>query len=307
MMALGPMIYFYLLSASESGYHCKSISKRHFVPVIVDLFPKMVELLFLTGLLPVAWIVNRASLIHFTDAYNQYADLPRWLSLAYYVYLCSRYINYRKANLEVGLIETPIDKWSLSFIRILRLLVLIWLLYLIPYLLPSTSAVLQQSLGWFPVYIPLATLIYWIGITGYRTALTTAGDTKSKITATTPGYTTKMMEQAASVLTERMKTDQLFLDPGLDLSQLARQTELPAKLISATVNQHLNSSFSQFVNEFRVKEFQLRVTLSEADNLTLAGLAESCGFSSQSTFQRVFKQIAGVTPAGYRKKVQSVP
>ena len=264
------------------------------------------ELLFLTSLLPVAVMANRDSLIRFTDVYNQYADLPRWLSLAYYVYLCSKYIKHHRLKPEVALIETPIKKWSVLFIHMLQLLVLIWLLYLVPYLLPSTSITLQQSLGWFPVYIPLATLIYWIGITGYRTALTATSDTKIKITTTTPAYTNEMVEQAASVLTERMKTNHLFLDPSLDMSELARQTGLPAKLISATVNQHLNSSFSQFVNEFRVKEFQLRVTLPEADNLTLAGLAESCGFSSQATFQRVFKQITGVTPAGYRKKVQSV-
>ncbi|WP_366940979.1 helix-turn-helix domain-containing protein [uncultured Chitinophaga sp.] len=36
----------------------------------------------------------------------------------------------------------------------------------------------------------------------------------------------------------------------------------------------------------------------------MTGIALECGFSSQATFQRIFKQYTGLTPSEYRKQIQ---
>lgn len=103
-----------------------------------------------------------------------------------------------------------------------------------------------------------------------------------------------------------MEQDKLFLNPHLDVPGLANATGIAGKLISATLNQYLHSNFSQFVNEYRVAEFKRQVLLPGATDWTMAGLAASCGFSSQATFQRIFKQLTGITPGEFKKKAQPV-
>ncbi|BAV08341.1 AraC-type DNA-binding protein [Filimonas lacunae] len=292
IMALGPLIYFYIRSVHEPAFVFKREYWRHFLPAGLDLVPKIVEILFLVNLVPVAWMHGREQLIGFLDTYNKYADLPRWLSLAYYIYLSGKYIRQVAPDSSAA-------TWTKHFVVAMQLFVLVWFVYLVPYLIPAFSVVLAKRVGWFPVYIPLAVLIYWIGIAGYRHMLSIAYEVKPKVAE--PGYARELLVQTAEKLTACMEADKLYLNPELDVAGLAQAIGVPAKLISATFNQHLNSNFSQFVNEYRVAAFQQKLQQPEAGELTLAGLAASCGFSSQATFQRIFKQLTGVTPAAYRK------
>lgn len=66
----------------------------------------------------------------------------------------------------------------------------------------------------------------------------------------------------------------------------SEQTGIAQKVISAVLNQQLNKSFSEFVNEYRITEVKKRLLEPQRDNLTIVGLAYECGFNSQSTFQR---------------------
>lgn len=304
VMAVGPLMYLYLKSVTNSSFVIGKKERNHFIPVWIDLFPKLVELLFITGLLR-AVLPGRQEMTYFIDTYNRFADIPRWLSLAYYVFLSAGYLRQWQAiHAERPVPNADMMQWLSRFIGAMQVFVIIWLAYLIPYILPATSVALRQKLGWFPVYIPMATLIYWIGIAGYKQALAAPAVAKEKNTE--PAWSNEQLAQAAQVLLAGMEKDRLFLNADLDLTELARATGLPAKLISATLNQHLNNSFSQFINEYRVTEFKKRILQPDAAELTLAGIAASCGFSSQATFQRIFKQITGVTPTEYKKSAQPV-
>ena len=103
-----------------------------------------------------------------------------------------------------------------------------------------------------------------------------------------------------------METDELYLNPNLNLNMLAQHTGIVQKIISAVLNQHLHKSFNEFVNEYRVEAFKERVLRPDFDQLTIAGIAMECGFNSQATFQRTFKQITGSSPSAFRKMAQAV-
>lgn len=98
-----------------------------------------------------------------------------------------------------------------------------------------------------------------------------------------------------------MEQDRLYLNTTLTLNMLAAHTGLPAKTISAVLNQHLHKNFNEFVNSYRVELFKERLAKDDAGQLTFAGLANDCGFSSPATFQRVFKQLTGMSPSEFRK------
>ena len=65
------------------------------------------------------------------------------------------------------------------------------------------------------------------------------------------------------------------------------------------MNQYLNQSYYDFINEYLISEFKKLVADSKYSRYTLVALAELCGFSSRASFFRSFKKSTGVTPNEY--------
>jgi AraC-like DNA-binding protein len=283
VMAIGPLLYWYVRASINPSFHISGRQWLHLLPVVIDLFPKIMELLFLAGGLA-AW--SRAEFMDFLDTYNKYADIPRWISLACYVQLSG---NMLSAAGSPGMAGNRLRRLIIA----LKIFAVIWLAYLIPYLVPASNAVLQATVGWLPVYIPMSVLIYFTGITALY-------DTGAKaIRKTEPAYPPALLTQTLQQLINSMESGQAYLDPKLDLPRLAERLQVPAKLVSATVNQLMDKSFNQFINEYRIQAFQRKVLEPGANNMTITGLAASCGFHSPATFQRSFKQVTGLTPSAF--------
>jgi AraC-like DNA-binding protein len=102
-----------------------------------------------------------------------------------------------------------------------------------------------------------------------------------------------------------MQQDKLYLNPELNLAQLADHVSLPQKTISEILNQHLHKNFNEFVNEYRINEILARIFLPESKKFTITSLAFDCGFNSQPTFQRAFKSIKGLSPSEFIAKNES--
>ena len=103
-----------------------------------------------------------------------------------------------------------------------------------------------------------------------------------------------------------MEEDKLYLNPNLSLHVLAQHTGLAQKNISAVLNQHLNKSFNEYVNKYRVGEFKKKILQPGLDHLTITGIAFECGFNSQATFQRTFKEFTGMSPTEFRKTASEI-
>jgi AraC-like DNA-binding protein len=56
------------------------------------------------------------------------------------------------------------------------------------------------------------------------------------------------------------------------------------------------------VNDYRLSEFKKRVGNKAFKHMTISGIALECGFNSQATFQRAFKQSMGISPTEYLTK-----
>lgn len=64
----------------------------------------------------------------------------------------------------------------------------------------------------------------------------------------------------------------------------------------------MGKSFNEFVNEYRVNAFKQEAMQPKMSHLTIAGIAFECGFNSQATFQRTFKQITGMSPSEFKSR-----
>jgi len=155
-----------------------------------------------------------------------------------------------------------------------------------------------DTFDWYPIYIPMAVLIYWLGIKGY---MLQANSIQKKTAVASNVLPEEIIRQTTSALIKSMEVDQLFLNPELNVALLSRHTGIPQKTISAVLNQHMQKSFNEFINAYRINAFIKKAGQPEMEQLTIAGIATECGFNSQATFQRTFKEITGTSPSAYLK------
>lgn len=101
-------------------------------------------------------------------------------------------------------------------------------------------------------------------------------------------------------LETRMKTDQLYIRQSLSITDLALELDASKHHLSQVINENLGSNFYDFVNRYRVHEIKRRLEDPKYNHLTMLGIALSCGFSSKSSFNQVFKRLEGMTPSQYR-------
>ena len=81
---------------------------------------------------------------------------------------------------------------------------------------------------------------------------------------------------------------------------LAKALHIRPQLLSQLLNNNLNKSFSNFINEYRIEE--AKRLLLEDSNLKIEVIAENCGFNSNSAFYTAFKKVTNTTPAKYLKQ-----
>lgn len=100
-------------------------------------------------------------------------------------------------------------------------------------------------------------------------------------------------------LDEVLKTDNLYLDPSLDVQMLA-QVLCTNRTYIGRVFRMRGTTFSRYINSLRLSyaEEQLRSSLK-----SVGEICEECGFSD-ATFRRVFSDRYHCTPMEYRRTVQ---
>ncbi|NLR78292.1 helix-turn-helix domain-containing protein [Chitinophaga eiseniae] len=289
-MGFGPLLYFYVKAFTDPAFKMGRMERLQFLPMLIDVVPSLTSVIFVTGVLTGALRNKPGPWGIFIDTYNVYADIPRWASLAFYTLLSFRWLAANKPVTGTG--------WLRQLLWAMAIFEGIWLLYLVPYVIPRYTDLVLEKLDWYPVYIPLTILIYWLGIKGYiishqQQIATPKNDTPL------PAAT---IDTALVQLTKAMEDDRLYLNTELTLQVMSQHTGIPPKTISAVLNQHLHKNFNEYVNGYRVALFKEKVLQEDAAQLTFAGIAYDCGFASPATFQRVFKQLTGMSPSEFRKK-----
>ena len=301
VMPIGPLIYFYVQSVSDPNVQLRKKERLHFLPVLLDWGAPLIIWTFLAGFSLGLWPRQDGPLWGAVmNEYNTYVDIPRWLSVTAYLFLTARFLHrqQRTNTYSATSEQRGTMRWLRQFVRVFLVFQCIWLLHLVPYIIPALRGPLLDRFGWYPVYIPIAVLIYWLGFKGYlHTRTSTLADQTPK--PASPELPQETIRQVTQLLTNAMTAERLFLDPELTVEKVGQRTGLTPKIISAVLNQHLHKNFNSFMNEYRVEEIKQRLTTPAYEHLTLTGIAFECGFNSQATFQRAFKQQTGMSPGEF--------
>ncbi|MCE7994961.1 MAG: AraC family transcriptional regulator [Roseivirga sp.] len=274
---LGPLIYFYIMSLASN----QQLNYWHLLWILADYVHSIYH-----------WIYGRVFPDHLLHEIVDKLGSLSLIVIACYLWISRKVILQYQAELRQKLsnIEQQTLNWLNQFSMILLGTMLMALVHWV--LVFTTDLNVNSQLVAPSVFV---IVIYWLGIGGLRQPeIVARGFTKAK--------QTKQGQQSEihlDLLVQSMEKEKLYLLNDLNVRYLEDKLNLTAKQISEALNQGLGKNFYSFINEYRVEEFKSRVATKH--HLTMVGIALECGFSSKTTFQRVFKEMTGMRPSEYLK------
>lgn len=104
-------------------------------------------------------------------------------------------------------------------------------------------------------------------------------------------------------MTWLFEEEKVFKNPDLTLDFLSHKIGIKQNVIRHYLKKIKNTTFSNFINEYRIKDFKENLIKKEYQNYDLTGIALESGFKSRASFYRIFKGSQGMTPGDYKKDV----
>ena len=108
-----------------------------------------------------------------------------------------------------------------------------------------------------------------------------------------------------SELRQFMSEKKPYLNSRFTLRDLSSLTNISAHNISQVLNEYANDNFYSFVNKYRIEEFKKQINLPANKSFSILAIAYDCGFSSKSSFNRIFKENVGQTPSQYIRSINT--
>ncbi len=109
-------------------------------------------------------------------------------------------------------------------------------------------------------------------------------------------------KNADQKLIDYIEHEKPYLNPDLSLPALAQAVDMSRNQLSIVINQVHKKNFYEFINDYRVNEVKRLMDDPANKHLKLMSLAYDAGFNSKATFNRIFKQMTGMTPSEYNAR-----
>jgi len=302
LTAIGPLIFFYTKALTDIDFSISRIDVKHFIPVLVEVGVQ--GFMIVQGRLDNELFYNTPLYFYLTPLLYLWATG----SIYYYLRLSLAIINNHEvwvlrnfSNLkEITLI------WLRKLIIYYRLLWVVWVPFVATFLLFFRFQ-LHYLIIVLSLYILMLILVYltlWIGIEGLKRGnLIIVKHTEEK---TENKNFSRLTEDEIKGHLERinqlMALEKIYLNENLNLREFALQLKADPNLVSFILNNHLGGNFYDFVNRYRIEEVKNKLNNPAYKHLSLLGIALESGFNSKTTFNRVFKQVTGITPTEFQKR-----
>jgi AraC-like DNA-binding protein len=292
-MAFAPLCYFYFKSQVDKDFRFSKNEIWNFLPFIIHT-------IYHVGVFSMGQDFVKTVEKNFHGPFY-IPQIETFVEIAlnfFYIYKCLNLYNQYREWTKTQFSDTEIVsfKWFRNFLIVL---ILSFVVYLLKMIIISIYK-LDFEQDWWDNLVGVA-LIYYVSITGYAQAQPNTGlvfkEEEHKVeNIQKEKFNEEELETWKAKILKLMQDEKLYLQPELNLSDIANRLKTNISVLSGVVNNAFGKNFNDFVNEYRVKEFQERIQLPENKNITLLGIAFDCGFNSKATFNRSFKKFTGKAP-----------
>ncbi len=318
----GPLLYFYAYFLTSTQTVSIKRLLPHFFPFLLILIV-YIPLLFLQeqafklaseGLLPLPTF--------FEPDFFLKADVRGYVELAsgfhQLIYFGFTLILLKKHQETIKNSFSDIERINLSWLKILTFGTgMIVAIDVLLYFIVKTEFIAFDNAVLF-ISLLCSFLIYAIGYFGLmqptifsQTSITISPQlteyTNVIVSDTQPKYlkstlTDEQSDEHKTRLLNLMKTEKLYLEGELKLSDVAEKLRISNNNLSQIINEKLEKNFYDFVNDYRVETAKTLLLNPKKQHLTLLAIAFESGFNSKSSFNSVFKKQCGFTPTEFRKR-----
>ncbi|GMN06158.1 hypothetical protein MTsPCn5_15470 [Croceitalea sp. MTPC5] len=288
-----PLLYLYFESIRKVNFKIDSKRIGHFIiPVIFTLYYVIV------------WVGSLFVAIQ--DKGNLLSKLAYFeVQSAYYFVLLCQAIAYTTLSL-LELKKNGRVQLSKDNLKYRNWLIYLFLFFFAGALFELTSTLIGRIYGYWrssplddwlgfsltmAVKIYNAVLLYVISLVGYVTY--------STFRSTKMGFDKTVIERQLKNILHKMETEKPYLNKDFSLSTFSKQLQVTPAVLSNLLNTHLNVTFNDFANKFRVDEVKDKIQNGAYTNFTIESIAADSGFKSKTTFYRAFYKFTSQTPKTY--------
>jgi len=303
ILLIGPLIFFYTKSLSSDSFKWKKKYWIHFIPSsIMFLYYSVLSIL------PeeLSWQFM------FSPYEVRFSHSEQIVAIG----LGFIYLFYSHRFLKKTSMKSQIIAWANRFQISMLLLFFVWgALIVINYSLYNFGV---STLSYNPLWVLIALIIGWIflEVITKPNLLLLIQSSETSHSKTVPaleeelkylksGLDADASEKLLWKLEEHLNKSEIFLDPNLTLEKISSELKEYKHHISQVLNSTAGINFYSFINEFRLEKAKKRLMNYRSENKTIEAISFECGFSSKSTFNKLFKQKYGATPSKYAKEKRS--
>jgi len=296
-----PLFYLYVLSMCYYNFRLRWVHLWH-----ASLFGA-----FFIALIPRFYLLDTPAQVAFLNDRQTTEMLIFSIlgELQYYIYIALTIIALRKFK------RVYLENYATEFYAFYRWLWQMIIVFLVAHLFALSKSIIQygtdtQAIIWANMVVSLIAtgVSCWFVLKAlYQPALFRGIDAQLEVVndlGVNPSPEPKLdstQQEQINTLQQLMQTQEPFLDPTLNIQQLADLMDMPPKELSQLINVHMEQNFFNLVNSYRVEKAQEILRDPNKQAVTVLEILYEVGFNSKSSFNTAFKKHASTTPTQYRK------
>jgi len=194
------------------------------------------------------------------------------------------------------------DKTELRWLKILGIGFIIIVIFFAVIHILKNRQVMENPYLVITSYLMFAAFFWYLGLNGFRQK-----EVFDFIEKKEKELCDDNVKISKKQLREYIQNNKPYKNPDITAFDFCYHFHTNRTYLSESIRKNFNQNFRGLINIYRVKESQelMKVYKTEKGFIDLDNIARESGFSSYTTFFRVFKQETGISPSDYSKKLSN--
>lgn len=110
----------------------------------------------------------------------------------------------------------------------------------------------------------------------------------------------EIIDEIYEQILKKMIVEKKYKDPTYTAKKLAEEIQTNTRYISAAVSLRFQMNYAELVCSYRIRDAISMLTDKRNKQMTMAQVAEACGFANRQSFYAAFYRLQGKTPKQYQ-------